>query len=53
MIEDLSEDDILDLAAQFDDVSPTDSVVVDVGVIQSLVKMAKIAKMIKATLEDE
>lgn len=34
--EDLSESGLLDLRAQFDGVSPMDSVVIDVGVVQSL-----------------
>jgi hypothetical protein len=40
MMQELSEAGLLDLKAQFDGVYPEDSVVVDVGVIQSLVRLA-------------
>jgi hypothetical protein len=38
--EELSEAGLLDLKAQFDDVNPNDSAVIDVGVIQSLIRLA-------------
>ena len=41
MIRELEESELLDLLAQFDDVSPNDSVVIDVGVVQSLTTMAQ------------
>ena len=37
---DLPESDLLDLKAQFDGVNPSAVTVIDVGVVQSLVKMA-------------
>jgi hypothetical protein len=40
MSTDLAEGALLDLKAQFDDLDPNDSVVMDVGVIMSLVRMA-------------
>lgn len=38
--QELTESALLDLRAQFDDVDPDHSVVIDVGVIQSLVRLA-------------
>ena len=39
-MEDLPESDLLGLKAQFDGVNPSDVTVIDVGVVQALVRMA-------------
>lgn len=48
----LSEAGLLDLKAQFDDVDPNHSTVIDVGVVQSLVHLALKSVMLEDALAE-